>query len=104
MAMQGDVAVQVQAAKRGLVSKTPTISIPTRWAALGTIGLFATILAPVIVTGAPLPMLPSPLLPILDTDISAAVGLFLGTTVIWLLLVFFVTSAAIAFSRHKGTI
>jgi len=103
MAMQGDVAVQVQSAKRGLTSKTPAISIPTRWAALGTIGLFATVLAPVIATGAALPIL-SNLLPMLNTGISVAVGLFLGTTMVWLLVVFFVTSAAIAFSRHKGTI
>lgn len=91
MAMQGDVGVQVQSAKRGLRSKSRGIAIPTRLAAFGTAALFAAIVAPVMLTGAPW----SPLgtaLPMLNAGVGVALGMFMVITLIWLLAIYIFTA------------
>ncbi|MBT8410416.1 MAG: hypothetical protein KJP02_01290, partial [Octadecabacter sp.] len=54
--------------------------------------LFAAVVAPVLVTGAGLPAL-SGVLPMLNAGPLAAIGVFLGLTMVFLLLVYIVTAA-----------
>ncbi len=98
MAMQGDVAVQIQSAKRAFSSSTRAIALPTRLAALGTFGLFAAIVLPVLATGAAWSIL-SDRLPMIDSSVLAAIGLFVAATLVWLLAVYCVTALVIASSR-----
>ena len=102
MAMQGDVAVHVQSAKRGLSSRTRAIAWPTRVAAIGALGLFATMVAPVILTGTPWDVL-SAFVPMLNAGVGPAIGLFLIATMVWLLIVFAVTAAVIGLTRRNLT-
>lgn len=95
MAMQGDVAVQVQSARRALRGDAKGMALPMRIAAGGTAALFAAVVAPVLVTGAGLPAL-SGLLPVTDMGPLAAIGVFLGLTGVFLLLVYIVTAAVMA--------
>jgi predicted RND superfamily exporter protein len=91
MAMQGDVAVQVQSARRALRGDAKSMALPMRIAAGGTAALFAAVVAPVLVTGAALPAL-SGVLPLLNAGPLAAIGVFLGLTMVFLLLVYIVTA------------
>ncbi len=99
MAMQGDVGVQVRSAKRGLRSRSRGIAIPTRLAALGTAALFAAIVAPIMLTGAPWAPLGGAL-PMLGAGVSIALGVFLLATLLWLLVVYIVTALAVARTRR----
>ncbi len=101
MAMQGDFAVQVRSAKRGLTSANRAIAVPTRLAVLGTVGLFGAILLPVLVTGTPWAVLAG-LLPMLNGGVAPAVGLFVLTTLVWVLAVYIITAAVMAASRRKA--
>lgn len=100
MAMQGDVGVQIGSAKRGFMSTSRGIAIPTRLAAIGTAALFAAIVAPALLVGAPLAVLAG-ILPMLDGGIIAAMGLFFAATLIWLLIVYVAT--ALIVSRGKAS-
>ena len=102
MAMQGDVGVQVQSAKRGLASGTRAIALPVRIAALGVTGLFAAIVLPVLANGAPLAPLAA-VLPMLYAGTGAALGMFLLATMVWLVLVYIVAGMVVAFSRKRRT-
>ncbi|MCF2871197.1 efflux RND transporter permease subunit [Octadecabacter sp. G9-8] len=87
MAMQGDVGVQIGSAKRGFTSKSRGIAIPTRIAVFGTAGLFAAIVAPMMLTGAPWAILGA-VLPVLNSGVVMAMGIFLAVTLVWLLIVY----------------
>ncbi|WP_439141584.1 efflux RND transporter permease subunit [Pseudooctadecabacter sp.] len=102
MAMQGDVGVQVQSAKRGLASGTRAIALPVRIAALGVIGLFAAIVLPTLATGAPWAPLAA-ILPMLYAGTGAALGMFVLATMVWLVLVYIVAGLVVAFSRRRRT-
>lgn len=99
MAMQGDVGTQVQSAKRGLTSGTRAIAVPVRLAALGIIGLFAALVLPVMVSGAPWAPLAG-VLPMLFAGVGAALGVFLAATLLWLVAVYVITALAVGFSRR----
>ncbi len=101
MAMQGDVGAMVQSAKRGLSSRTRAIALPTRVAALGLVGLFAVIAAPVMWTGAPLPALAG-VLPMLNAGIPAAIGAFLAAAFLWLVIVYAVTALSVGFGKRAA--
>lgn len=99
MAMQRDVGVQIASAKRGLKSPARGIAIPTWVASLGTAGLFGTIVAPVMLTGTPMPALAG-MLPILNAGVGAALGVFFGATLVLLLIVYAIS--AVFVSRGNG--
>ena len=75
MAMQQDVHRQVQAAKRALRGRRVAMVVPAGIGALGAMGLFAGILAPVILTGAAWGPAVA-LLPVLQNGFAAAFGVF----------------------------
>lgn len=99
MAMQGDVGVQVRSAKRGLKSHARGIAMPTRLAAFGTAALFAAIVAPIMLTGAPWAPIAGTL-PMLDAGVSVGIGVFLLATLMWLLVVYIFTALAVARARR----
>ena len=101
MAMQGDVSVQVRSAKRGLSSGSRAIALPSRLAALGTAGLFAAIVAPIMWGGAAWAPLGS-LMPMLNANVAAAIGIFLLMTLVWLLLVYITAALSVARARKTA--
>jgi len=101
MAMQGDIATQVQSAKRGLASGTRAIAWPTRAAALGVAGLFAAIVAPVMITGAAWPPLAGAL-SMLNAGTGAALGVFLAATMLWLLMVYLIAAVFVSVGRRRA--
>jgi predicted RND superfamily exporter protein len=101
MAMQGDVSVQVRSAKRGLSSGSRAIALPSRLAALGTAVLFAAIVAPIMWGGAAWAPL-GRLMPMLNANVAAAIGIFLLMTLVWLLLVYIATALSVARARKTA--
>lgn len=97
MAMQGDVGVQVRSAWRGLTSTSRGISTPTRIAAFGTAGLFAALVAPVILTGAKWAAIPLPI-----AGVGMAIGMFLIATLLWLLAIYIVMEFRMARVRKAA--
>ncbi len=75
MAMQADVGRQVQAAKRALRGRTASMFFPAALGVLGAGGLFAVTVAPLIVTGAPLPAVVTRL-PMLEGGFAPAMATF----------------------------
>ena len=97
MAMQGDVGVHVRSAKRGLTSASRGISTPTRIAALGTAGLFAGLVLPVMLTGAKWALIPLPI-----AGVGVAIGVFLIATLLWLLAIYVVVALIMARSTNAA--
>ena len=75
MAMQADVARQVKSAKRALRARRMAMFVPAGLGALGALVLFGVTVAPLLVTGAPLPAAAA-VLPLLQGGFGAAFGLF----------------------------
>ena len=75
MAMQADVARQVKSAKRALRARRMAMFVPAGLGALGALVLFGVTVAPLLVTGAPLPAAAA-VLPMLQGGFGAAFGLF----------------------------
>ncbi|MFT5743882.1 MAG: multidrug efflux pump subunit AcrB, partial [Paracoccaceae bacterium] len=92
MAMQQDVSKQVRAAGRALRSRELATRLPAGIAAFGALGLFAVLLAPVIITGAPIAALAA-VLPMLNGGMAMAFGMFALGLAVWLVLVYFATVA-----------
>ncbi|PVA07340.1 efflux RND transporter permease subunit [Thalassorhabdomicrobium marinisediminis] len=100
MAVQGDVAVQVRSAKRSLTGPGTGVTAPARIAALGALVLFGALVAPVLITGAPLPALARGL-PLLNGGTAVAMALYLTLTLLWLLLVYFAAALAVGRARKR---
>ncbi|WP_375254172.1 efflux RND transporter permease subunit [Yoonia sp.] len=92
MAMQMDVHRQVKAAKRALRGRRLAMFVPAGLGALAASGLFAVTLAPLLVTGAPLPAL-SGVLPLLERGFGAAFGVFTVGLIAVLLVIYAVALA-----------
>ncbi|WP_377509055.1 efflux RND transporter permease subunit [Octadecabacter sp. R77987] len=99
MAMQQDIHKQIRAARRALRSGDAGARLPAGVAALGAAALFAFLMAPMIITGAPLPALASAL-PMLNGGMSVAFGLFAVSVALWIVLVYF-ASVALALTLRK---
>jgi hypothetical protein len=93
--------VQVRSAKRGLSSGSRAIALPSRLAVLGTAGLFAAIVAPIMLGGAAWAPL-GRLMPMLNANVAAAIGIFLLMTLVWLLLVYIATALSVARARKTA--
>ncbi|WP_400085706.1 efflux RND transporter permease subunit [Yoonia sp. R78084] len=76
MAMQADVQRQVQSAKRALRGRRAAMFVPAGLGAVLAVGLFALTVAPVLLTGAPLPAMAA-MLPLLNGGVGAAMGLYI---------------------------
>ncbi|QEE37368.1 efflux RND transporter permease subunit [Octadecabacter sp. SW4] len=99
MAMQQDIHKQVRAARRALRSGDAGARLPAGIAALGAAALFAVLMAPMIITGAPLPAVASAL-PMLNGGTGIAFGLFAVSVAIWVTLVYF-ASVALTLALRK---
>jgi len=102
MAMQGDVGVQVQSAKRALTSPSRSASMPARIAAIGTLALFAFFALPAMVPGL-LPDAITSLSPTADAGSTTAIGAFVGATAVFLIVVYLVAAAAMTLGRRRPT-
>jgi multidrug efflux pump subunit AcrB len=87
MAMQADVQRQIQSAKRALRGRRAAMFVPAGFGALLAAGLFALTVAPVLLTGAPLPLMVA-ILPMLDGGIGAAMGLYVVGLMVLLLAIY----------------
>ena len=76
MAMQADVARQVQAAKRALRGRRAAMFLPAGLGFLGAAGLFAATIAPLILTGSAWPAVAA-LLPMLNGGFGPAMAVFM---------------------------
>ena len=99
MAMQQDVSKQVRAAGRALRSRELATRLPAGIAAFGALGLFAVLLAPVVITGAPIAALAAAL-PMLNGGMVMAFGMFVLGLAVWLVLVYFAT-VALTLTLHR---
>ena len=87
MAMQADVQRQIQSAKRALRGRRAAMFVPAGLGALFAVGLFALTVAPVLLTGAPLPLMAG-LVPMLNGGIGAAMGLYIVGLMVLLLVIY----------------
>ena len=86
LAIQEDVGTQVRAAKRALRAGRGAIRWPSLLGAVGALGLFAGLVAPVLATGRALPPL-AEALPMLNGT-PVALAAFAALTLAWLALVY----------------
>ena len=101
MAMQADVARQIQSAKRALRGRRAAMFLPAGIGALGALALFATTLGPLIFTGAPLPVVVS-VLPMLQGGFGPAFGLFIGGLMVLLLAIYILSALGYGLRRMRS--
>ncbi len=101
MAMQADVAKQVQSAKRALRGRKLAMFAPAGLGALGALGLFAVTVAPLIVTGAALPQAVA-LLPFLAGGFAPAFGVFVLGLMVLLLAIYVLAGLAQGLRRIRA--
>ncbi|PUB15447.1 efflux RND transporter permease subunit [Yoonia sediminilitoris] len=101
MAMQADVGKQVQSAKRALGGRRAAIILPAGLGAVGAALLFAATLGPVIVTGAAWAPVAA-IMPILNSGIAAAFGVFAAGLALLLLAIYVLASATIGAARLRN--
>jgi len=94
LAMQADVSRQVQAARRALRGRRMAMAAPAGVACALLFGLFSVTLGPFIVTGGPSVTM-AMLLPVLETGVAAALGLFVMGSVLILLMVYVTAALAL---------
>jgi len=98
MAMQADVARQVNAAKRALRARRMAMFVPAGLGALGALALFGLTVAPVLITGAPLGFM-AVVLPMLQGGFGAAFGVFVGGLMVLLVAIYAAAMMSIGLRR-----
>jgi len=101
MAMQADVFRQVQSARRALRGRRLAMFVPAGLAAVGALGLFALTVGPILLTGAPLPVVAA-ILPMLDAGMASAFGVFIAALLLLLLTIYFVAMLGQGLRRAKS--
>ncbi|MBQ2261220.1 MAG: efflux RND transporter permease subunit [Loktanella sp.] len=101
MAMQADVARQVQSAKRALRGRRLAMVLPAALGAVLAVVLFAALVLPVLLTGAPWGQLVA-LLPFLAGGFVPALALFALMLMLALLAIYAVTMAGFAARRLRA--
>jgi len=94
IAMQDDVARYTRAARRGLTSGRRGLAWPGGIAVTGVIGLFAVLVAPVLVNGSALPALSG--LPMSGIGMAGALAQFTAATALWLVAVYLVSAVVVS--------
>jgi len=103
MAMQADVARQVQSAKRALRGRRLAMLVPAGIGAIAAFGLFVALVVPVLVTGGPWAVVQSAL-PFLSGGFAPALGLFAMVLMLVLLVIYAVTMTGHIMRRLRGQI
>ena len=101
MAIQLDVYRQVKAARRALRGRRWAMVLPAWLGAAGALALFGGLVAPVLLTGAPLPELVA-FLPFLAAGIAPAMGVFVGGLAAVLLLIYVLVALGFGLYRLRG--
>ncbi len=99
LAMQTDVARQVAAARRALRVQPLAVRLPAVLAVLASAGLFAAILAPLLITGTAWAPLASAL-PMLAGGFAPAVTVFIGGVGVLLLAIYAISAISIGMRRR----
>jgi hypothetical protein len=89
MAMQADVYRQVQSAKRALRGRRLAMFVPAGLGVLGALALFALTVGPIVFTGMPLPAVAA-VLPLLNSGMGAAFGVFVAGLLALLLAIYII--------------
>ncbi|MCG3269351.1 efflux RND transporter permease subunit [Yoonia sp. I 8.24] len=84
MAMQADFQRQIAAAKRALRGRRMAMFVPAGLGALGAVGLFAALIAPVLITGSAWPPVAAALPMLADAGFGLAFGGYVLAVVVWL--------------------
>jgi hypothetical protein len=101
MAMQADIARQVQSAKRALQGRRWAMTLPAAAGAVTAALLFAVLVLPLLLTGAPwVPVVAA--LPFLAGGFAPALGLFLLVLVAVLLAIYAIASVRVAARRMRA--
>ncbi|SFR97949.1 efflux RND transporter permease subunit [Yoonia litorea] len=100
MAMQADVAKQVQSAKRALRGRNWKMFAPAGLGVLGALALFGAGLAPIILTGSPLPQVAA-VFPFVGAGFAPAFGLFVIGLIAWLFAIYLVTALLTGMRRLR---
>ncbi|WP_296429190.1 efflux RND transporter permease subunit [Yoonia sp.] len=101
MAMQADVYRQVQSAKRALRGRRLAMFAPAGLGALGALVLFGITLAPLLVTGGPLPAVAAAL-PMLQGGFGAALAVFIAGLMVLLLAIYLVAALSQGLRRARS--
>ena len=101
IAMQADIARQMQTVRRAMQGRNKAMLIPALTAGAAVIGLFAAIIAPVLVAGAPLKLLSSAL-PMLNGGFWPAFGVYLAAVAVVLIAIYVLSSIGFAAARRRA--
>ena len=101
MAMQADVYRQVQSAKRALRGRRLAMFVPAGLGALGALALFALTVGPIVFTGAALPTVAA-VLPMLNSGMGAAFGVFVVGLMALLLAIYIIALLGQGLRRTRG--
>ncbi len=102
MAMQADVAKQVQSAKRALRGRRLAMFVPAAIGVLGAVALFAITVAPVILGAAPLAPVAAMLPALTDGGMGVALGIFVAGVMALLLAIYVVAGIAQGIGRRRA--
>lgn len=101
MAMQADIARQVQSAKRALQGRRWAMTLPAAAASVTAALLFAVLVLPLLLTGAPwVPVVAA--LPFLSGGFAPALGLFVPALCAVLLAIYAIASVRVAARRMRA--
>jgi multidrug efflux pump subunit AcrB len=101
MAMQADVARQVQSAKRALRGRRAAMLLPAGAGAVVALALFGALVLPVLLTGAPWVVMAA-VLPFLAGGFAPALGLFMLALMLVLVAIYLVAAAGHALRRVRA--
>jgi len=101
MAMQFDVSRQFRTVRRAMRGRRLAMTLPATLGLLAVVGLFAAIVGPILVTGAPLPALAAAL-PMLYGGIWPAFAVYIAAVAVVLIAIFVISSLGFAIARRRA--
>ena len=101
IAMQSDVARQFQTVRRALQGRRLAMRLPAFVAVAAMVGLFAALLGPILISGAPLAAA-AEALPMLNGGFWPAFGVYLAATAAMLVVIYIISAVSIAVSQRRA--
>lgn len=101
LAIGSDLARQIQTVKRAMRGRSMAMLLPAVFGGAAVIGLFAALIGPVLITGAPWAVL-SGALPMLNGGFWPAFGVYLGALAVVLVVIYIVASLAFSVARRRA--
>ena len=101
MAMQFDVSRQFRTVRRAMRGRRLAMTVPATLGLLAVVGLFAAIVGPILVTGAPLPAFAAAL-PMLYGGIWPAFAVYIAAVAVVLIAIYVISSLGFAIARRRA--